>query len=392
MASCVSTRRARTTTERRGEPPPPRHAGRRSAHREEDRGDPAFHRAAAALLRGDTRQAHGGARHRPSFHLCLRSPSSATANMSGSRRSASSRGQGPARHGFPGELLLALCRVRFHGRARRRPRPHLEPRGRLEGGAAALLGGFLGRDGTKDLRVSEVLDALNDIMGPHIFPAKADGSNPRLCPNCDTGQLSLKLGKFGAFIGCSNYPECKYTRQLSAPGAGEGDAAASAGRRACGSSASTPCPASSRCGTDASAPTCSLEPRGREAQAPDDPQGHAARRSASSLAWHCCRCHARWRTIPNRRADPGQYRPLRTLCSARQDLRQPRQGGRRAGDRREPRHRPDRRQGEGAGRWAPGRRRQADRRSPGSGAISCQAGKYGPYVSTARSTPRCRRP
>ncbi len=67
----------------------------------------------------------------------------------------------------------------------------------------------------KDLRVSQVLDALNDLLADHIFPAKADGSDPRRCPNCGTGQLSLKLGKFGAFIGCSNYPECRYTMQLS---------------------------------------------------------------------------------------------------------------------------------------------------------------------------------
>ena len=68
---------------------------------------------------------------------------------------------------------------------------------------------------TKDLRVSEVLDALNELLSDHIFPAKADGSDPRRCPNCGTGQLSLKLGKFGAFIGCSNYPDCRYTMQLS---------------------------------------------------------------------------------------------------------------------------------------------------------------------------------
>ncbi len=78
-------------------------------------------------------------------------------------------------------------------------------------------------DEIKDLRVSEVLDALNETLKDHIFPAKADGSDPRRCPNCGTGQLSLKLGKFGAFIGCSNYPECRYTLQLSdaATGAAE---------------------------------------------------------------------------------------------------------------------------------------------------------------------------
>ena len=78
----------------------------------------------------------------------------------------------------------------------------------------------------KDLRTSEVLDNLNELLGPHIFPAKEDGSNPRACPSCGGGQLSLKLGKFGAFIGCSNYPECKFTRTLSATDAtsvAEGD-------------------------------------------------------------------------------------------------------------------------------------------------------------------------
>ncbi len=79
----------------------------------------------------------------------------------------------------------------------------------------------------KDLRVAQVLDALNELLGPHIFPAKADGSDPRLCPLCGQGQLSLKTGKFGAFIGCSNYPECRFTRQLKTGGGdGNGETAA----------------------------------------------------------------------------------------------------------------------------------------------------------------------
>ena len=80
-------------------------------------------------------------------------------------------------------------------------------------------------DGTKDLRTGQVLDSLNELLGPHIFPARADGGDPRGCPSCGTGQLSLKLGKFGAFIGCSNYPDCKFTRVLSPTGqeSGEGE-------------------------------------------------------------------------------------------------------------------------------------------------------------------------
>jgi DNA topoisomerase-1 len=73
----------------------------------------------------------------------------------------------------------------------------------------------------KELRVTDVLDALNEALAPLAFPAREDGSNPRICPKCGTGNLSLKLGRNGAFVGCSNYPECNFTRQF---GAGEGDA------------------------------------------------------------------------------------------------------------------------------------------------------------------------
>ncbi|NDC59029.1 MAG: type I DNA topoisomerase, partial [Alphaproteobacteria bacterium] len=66
-----------------------------------------------------------------------------------------------------------------------------------------------------DLRITQVLDALNDALGPHIFPPRADGSDVRSCPTCHTGTLSIRLGRYGAFIGCSNHPECKYTRPLA---------------------------------------------------------------------------------------------------------------------------------------------------------------------------------
>ncbi|WDR05709.1 type I DNA topoisomerase [Devosia rhodophyticola] len=78
----------------------------------------------------------------------------------------------------------------------------------------------------KDLRVTEVLDALNDLLEDRIFPVKEDGSDRRLCPTCGEGQLSLKLGKYGAFIGCSNYPECKHTMQLSDAASGQSPEAA----------------------------------------------------------------------------------------------------------------------------------------------------------------------
>jgi DNA topoisomerase I len=76
---------------------------------------------------------------------------------------------------------------------------------------------------TKDLKIRQVIDELDSVMGPHIFPVGADGADQRKCPNCENGRLNLKLGRFGAFVGCSNYPECKFTRQIGAK-PGEGDA------------------------------------------------------------------------------------------------------------------------------------------------------------------------
>ncbi len=67
----------------------------------------------------------------------------------------------------------------------------------------------------KDLRITQVIDSLNEILGPHIFPVPAGGGEPRKCPNCADGQLSLKLGRFGSFVGCTNYPTCNFTRPLS---------------------------------------------------------------------------------------------------------------------------------------------------------------------------------
>ncbi len=81
---------------------------------------------------------------------------------------------------------------------------------------------------TRDLSITEVVAALDRALGPHFFPEGKDG-DARLCPTCRGGRLSLKLGKFGAFIGCANYPECRYTRRLAVAG---GDGAAEQERQA----------------------------------------------------------------------------------------------------------------------------------------------------------------
>ena len=64
-------------------------------------------------------------------------------------------------------------------------------------------------------RNAQILDTLNDFLGPYIFRAEEGRDDPRACPSCADGRLSLKTGRYGAFIGCSNYPDCKYTRQFS---------------------------------------------------------------------------------------------------------------------------------------------------------------------------------
>jgi len=87
---------------------------------------------------------------------------------------------------------------------------------------------------TKELKISDVIDALDADLGPHFFPAREDGADPRTCPACGTGRIGLKLGRFGSFIGCSNYPTCQYTRKLAVDGGDVQDDALKDGMRLLG--------------------------------------------------------------------------------------------------------------------------------------------------------------
>ena len=127
------------------------------------------------------------------------------------------RGPRPRRHRLPRELLRALCRVQFHRRSREQARRDL---GRHASTGRRCCDDFwrdfsAAVDGTKDLSITQVLDALDEDLGPHFFPPQRRRPRPASLPGCGAGRLSLKLGKFGAFIGCSNYPECRYTRPLA---------------------------------------------------------------------------------------------------------------------------------------------------------------------------------
>jgi len=78
-------------------------------------------------------------------------------------------------------------------------------------------------DEAKECTITEVITQLNDLLANYLFPKDEHGEPSRKCPSCGTGEVSLKLGKFGSFLGCSNYPTCKYTKQLGkAEGDGEG--------------------------------------------------------------------------------------------------------------------------------------------------------------------------
>ncbi|WP_339695187.1 type I DNA topoisomerase [Celeribacter baekdonensis] len=76
---------------------------------------------------------------------------------------------------------------------------------------------------TSELRISEVLDKLDAALAPQLYPPREDGSDPRVCPLCGQGNLHLKTSRSGGFVGCSNYPECRYTRPISGDAAEAGD-------------------------------------------------------------------------------------------------------------------------------------------------------------------------
>jgi len=95
-------------------------------------------------------------------------------------------------------------------------------------------------DDIKELRVTDVIDVMNNELAPLLFPRQEDGRDPRICPKCGTGHLSLKLGRYGAFVGCSNYPECSYTRQFGESGEnGNGSEALADGNKVLGADPDT---------------------------------------------------------------------------------------------------------------------------------------------------------
>lgn len=141
---------------------------------------------------------------------------------------------------------------------------------------------FIGAvDETKGLSIGQVIEALDADLGSHFFPEHGDGVNPRACPSCSDGRLGLKLGKFGAFIGCSNYPTCNYTRPLVVAAAGDDAAqAGDTGPRILGNDPATGLPVTVRRGPYGMyvqlgpAPGAAAEetPKGKKAKNADKPK------------------------------------------------------------------------------------------------------------------------
>ncbi len=167
---------------------------------------------------------------------------------------------------------------------------------------------------TKELRVTNVLDALNEELAPLVFPKREDGSDPRICQVCGTGKLSLKLGKYGAFVGCSNYPECNFTRQLSSDGNSDAEASVSNEPQALGKDPHT--------GEEITLRSGRFGPYvqrgdGKEAKRSSLPKGWTPSSIDHEKARRPALAAARYRRAPGNRQDDlvGPW-PLRTLRAA----------------------------------------------------------------------------
>jgi DNA topoisomerase I len=180
------------------------------------RPEPAFHRAAAALQRGQPGQEARGARRRPALDLRQHHLGPAEPRVCAPRAEAFRAG-GPGTAGFrlPHQLLRSLRPADLHGCARGQARSGGGRRAAWKEVLREFWQPFVASVGeVSELRVAEVIDSLNDALSARLFPPRSDGSDVRSCPLCKEGRLSLKLGRYGAFVGCSNYPECRFTRQL----------------------------------------------------------------------------------------------------------------------------------------------------------------------------------
>ena len=185
---------------------------------------PALHRAAAALLRSQPGQEAGRARHRPALDLRLDPDRAARPRIRAhGQEPLHPRGQGPAGHRLPGAVLRAATSSTTSPPPWRRSSTWSRPASWTGRCCCATSGR------TSSAAVGEHRRAAHHPgarraergAGPAHLPRQGGRRRPARLPDLRHGPLSLKTGKFGAFIGCSNYPECRYTRPLAAPDGGE---------------------------------------------------------------------------------------------------------------------------------------------------------------------------
>ena len=202
-------------------------------------------------------------------------------------------------------------------------------------------------DQTKDLKISDVIAALDQDLGPHFFPPREDGSDPRACQACGTGRLGLKLGRYGSFIGCSNYPNCQYTRRLAIENGEDQGETLKEGMRALGQHPDTGEDITVRRGPyglyvqqgengedKKNKPRRTSLPRGMDGDQITLEQALGLLSLPREIGLH----------PGDRRGDPGRHRPVRPLCADGRDLWLARSRRRRAGDRHQSRGGPDRAQ------------------------------------------------
>ncbi len=220
-------------------------------------------------------------------------------------------------------------------------------------------------DATKDLKITQVIDALDEVLGRHFFPDDGSGRDPRLCPACQAGRLGLKLGKFGAFIACSNYPECRYTRAfgLERDGANGGDT----GPRELGADPASGEKVALKKGPYGNYVQLGEGENGEKPKRASLPKGMAPADVTLEIGIEALGAAARDRpSSRGRRADRRRARPLRPLCAARQDLQIDRRRRRRADDRPQSRGEPPGRAQDRPRRAQPAARRRSASGRPGA--------------------------
>ena len=299
-------RRRRAGRRRRRQPHAAADARARPAQPRQGHRRPAFHPAAAALLRGEPGQEDGGAGHRPALHLRQHPDRAARPQLRAAWRTSASSPRTAAAWSPPSSPASSSATSTPASPPRSRSSSTTSPAAGPSGARSCR------RSGTSSPRRSSrpatsrsatCIDALDRDLGEHFFPARADGGDPRECPACHAGRLGLKLGRHGSFIGCSNYPACQYTRRLAIENGEDAGETLKEGMRELGHHPETGEPITVRRGPyGLYVQQGEADPEDKKAQAAPHlaAQGHGWRAASRwSRRSACCRCRGWSACIPS---------------------------------------------------------------------------------------------